>query len=143
MSAAHDAPACSCGPRPCRCQQEGRLAALDYLIHDSLHRAAPRGVGSTKAAGNYSPCLVAQAQARTQVRPGGAGWTRMRAGGGEGAALAGHGLRVRWGWPQAWSRPRQRDLRRAVKAVARSLRAWFLVPCLQGCHDCIFLDART
>ncbi|KAG2435322.1 hypothetical protein HXX76_007397 [Chlamydomonas incerta] len=46
--------------------KEGRLAALDFLIHDSLHRAAPRGVGSTKAAGNYSPCLVAQAQARRQ-----------------------------------------------------------------------------
>ncbi|GLC33720.1 hypothetical protein PLESTM_000104000 [Pleodorina starrii] len=44
--------------------KEGRLVALDYLIHDSLHRAAPRGVGSTKAAGNYSPCLQAQAEAR-------------------------------------------------------------------------------
>ncbi|GFR49475.1 hypothetical protein Agub_g11409 [Astrephomene gubernaculifera] len=44
--------------------KEGRLCSLDYLIHDSLHRAAPRGVGSTKAAGNYSPCLAAQAQAR-------------------------------------------------------------------------------
>ncbi|EFJ45222.1 branched chain amino acid aminotransferase, partial [Volvox carteri f. nagariensis] len=42
----------------------GRLASLDFLIHDSLHRAAPRGVGSTKAAGNYSPCLRAQADAR-------------------------------------------------------------------------------
>eukprot|EP00198_Chlamydomonas_reinhardtii_P012553 XP_001701890.1 branched chain amino acid aminotransferase [Chlamydomonas reinhardtii] len=46
--------------------KEGRLTALDFLIHDSLHRAAPRGVGSTKAAGNYSPCLMAQAQARAQ-----------------------------------------------------------------------------
>lgn len=41
----------------------GQLTALDYLIHDSVHRAAPRGVGATKAAGNYSPCLLAKAQA--------------------------------------------------------------------------------
>ncbi|GIL53185.1 hypothetical protein Vafri_8863 [Volvox africanus] len=46
--------------------KEGRLAPLDYLIHESRHRAAPRGVGSTKAAGNYSPCLLAQAEARAQ-----------------------------------------------------------------------------
>ncbi|KAG2482666.1 hypothetical protein HYH03_018404 [Edaphochlamys debaryana] len=46
--------------------KDGRLGALDYLIHDSLHRAAPRGVGATKAAGNYSPCLMAQAEARAQ-----------------------------------------------------------------------------
>ncbi|GIL83491.1 hypothetical protein Vretimale_11158 [Volvox reticuliferus] len=46
--------------------KEGRLVPLDYLIHESRHRAAPRGVGSTKAAGNYSPCLLAQAEARAQ-----------------------------------------------------------------------------
>ncbi len=47
----------------CRTVQGGQLTALDYLIHDSVHRAAPRGVGATKAAGNYSPCLLAKAQA--------------------------------------------------------------------------------
>lgn len=46
--------------------QEGRLSSLDYLVHGTRHRAAPRGVGSTKAAGNYSPCLLAQAEARQQ-----------------------------------------------------------------------------
>lgn len=35
--------------------QAGQLAPIDLLVETRFHRAAPGGMGGTKAAGNYSP----------------------------------------------------------------------------------------
>lgn len=45
----------------------GQLTPIDLLVETHFHRAAPGGMGGTKAAGNYSPVLV------TQVGGGGEG----------------------------------------------------------------------
>lgn len=35
--------------------QGGQLTPIDLIIEETFHRAAPGGMGGTKAAGNYSP----------------------------------------------------------------------------------------
>lgn len=62
-----------CHAAPC-CAQGGKMMGLRYKVEEQLHRAAPRGAGAAKAAGNYSPCLVAQVGT----------WTSARAAGGSG-----------------------------------------------------------
>ena len=37
--------------------QGGQLTPIDLIVEERFHRAAPRGMGGTKAAGNYSPVL--------------------------------------------------------------------------------------
>ena len=37
------------------CAQSGQLAPIDLIVETRFHRAAPGGMGGTKAAGNYSP----------------------------------------------------------------------------------------
>lgn len=44
----------------------GQLSPIDLVIEDRFHRAAPGGMGGTKAAGNYSPVLLTQRAARTK-----------------------------------------------------------------------------
>jgi hypothetical protein len=43
--------------------QTGQLTPIDLIVEERFHRSAPRGMGGTKAAGNYSPVrllLIAQ-----------------------------------------------------------------------------------
>ena len=42
------------------------MTPIKLLVSEDHDRAAPRGVGSTKAAGNYAPCFTVQADARAQ-----------------------------------------------------------------------------
>lgn len=42
----------------------GQLSPIELRVETSIHRAAPRGTGATKAAGNYSPGLVTLADAK-------------------------------------------------------------------------------
>jgi len=44
----------------------GQLTPIDLLVEERYHRSAPRGMGGTKAAGNYSPVLVTQLDAKKQ-----------------------------------------------------------------------------
>ena len=41
-------------PRP-TAPQGGQLTPIDLIVEERFHRAAPGGMGGTKAAGNYSP----------------------------------------------------------------------------------------
>ena len=38
--------------------QSGQLTPIDLIVEERFHRAAPGGMGGTKAAGNYSPVRV-------------------------------------------------------------------------------------
>lgn len=40
------------------------MSPIDLLVETNFHRAAPGGMGGTKCAGNYSPVLVTQLQAK-------------------------------------------------------------------------------
>ena len=42
----------------------GQLTPIDLVVETRFHRAAPGGMGGTKAAGNYSPVLVTQLAAK-------------------------------------------------------------------------------
>lgn len=42
----------------------GQLTPIDLIVEEKFHRAAPGGMGGTKAAGNYSPVLVTQLDAK-------------------------------------------------------------------------------
>lgn len=42
----------------------GQLTPIDLVVEERFHRAAPGGMGGTKAAGNYSPVLVTQLEAK-------------------------------------------------------------------------------
>jgi branched-chain amino acid aminotransferase len=44
--------------------QGGQLTPIDLIVEEHFHRAAPGGMGGTKAAGNYSPVLVTQLAAK-------------------------------------------------------------------------------
>lgn len=44
----------------------GQLTPIDLIVEEHFHRAAPGGMGGTKAAGNYSPVLVTQLAAKKQ-----------------------------------------------------------------------------
>mmetsp|Transcript_11820 Transcript_11820/g.29913 ORF Transcript_11820/g.29913 Transcript_11820/m.29913 type:complete len:419 (-) Transcript_11820:183-1439(-) len=44
----------------------GQLSPIDLLVETRFHRAAPGGMGGTKAAGNYSPVLVTQLAAKKE-----------------------------------------------------------------------------
>jgi branched-chain amino acid aminotransferase len=44
----------------------GQLAPIDLVVETRFHRSAPRGMGGTKAAGNYSPVLATQLEAKGQ-----------------------------------------------------------------------------
>ena len=46
------------------CVQSGQLTPIDLIVEEHFHRAAPGGMGGTKAAGNYSPVLVTQLEAK-------------------------------------------------------------------------------
>jgi hypothetical protein len=55
--------------------QGGQLTPIDLIVEEHFHRAAPGGMGGTKAAGNYSPVLVTQLAAKKQNYAG-EGWQR-------------------------------------------------------------------
>lgn len=42
----------------------GQLTPIHLLVEEKFHRSAPRGMGGTKAAGNYSPVLPSQLAAK-------------------------------------------------------------------------------
>ncbi|GIL58014.1 hypothetical protein Vafri_13215 [Volvox africanus] len=42
----------------------GQLTPIDLIVEERFHRAAPGGMGGTKAAGNYSPVLATQLEAK-------------------------------------------------------------------------------
>ncbi|KAL6773728.1 hypothetical protein ACKKBG_A22230 [Auxenochlorella protothecoides x Auxenochlorella symbiontica] len=44
----------------------GQLSPIDLLVETRFHRAAPRGTGGTKCAGNYSPGLGSLAAAKAE-----------------------------------------------------------------------------
>ncbi|KDD73849.1 hypothetical protein H632_c1787p0 [Helicosporidium sp. ATCC 50920] len=44
--------------------KSGQLTPIDLLVETDYHRAAPRGTGATKCAGNYSPGLVRAKKAK-------------------------------------------------------------------------------
>ena len=44
----------------------GQLTPIDLKVDTRFHRSAPRGMGGTKAAGNYSPVLVQQLAAKKE-----------------------------------------------------------------------------
>lgn len=44
----------------------GQLTPIDLIVESCFHRAAPGGMGGTKAAGNYSPVLVTQLAAKKE-----------------------------------------------------------------------------
>ena len=44
----------------------GQLTPIRLLVEERFHRAAPGGMGGTKAAGNYSPVLVTQLSAKKE-----------------------------------------------------------------------------
>ena len=39
----------------CGVAQGGQMTPIDLVVEEYFHRAAPGGMGGTKAAGNYSP----------------------------------------------------------------------------------------
>lgn len=61
--------------------QSGQLTPIDLIVEEHFHRAAPGGMGGTKAAGNYSPVLVTQLEAKRNNYAGRekAGWRRLKA----------------------------------------------------------------
>lgn len=44
----------------------GQLTPIDLIVETRFHRAAPGGMGGTKAAGNYSPVLLTQLAAKKE-----------------------------------------------------------------------------
>ena len=44
----------------------GQLTPIDLKVDTQFHRSAPRGMGGTKAAGNYSPVMVQQLAAKKE-----------------------------------------------------------------------------
>lgn len=46
--------------------QGGQLTPIDLIVEEKFHRAAPGGMGGTKAAGNYSPVLATQLDAKKE-----------------------------------------------------------------------------
>eukprot|EP00210_Caulerpa_lentillifera_P009364 g8927.t1 len=44
----------------------GQLTPIDLLVEEYFHRASPGGMGATKCAGNYSPVLKVQLEAKKQ-----------------------------------------------------------------------------
>ena len=40
---------------------------IDLIVEERFHRAALGGMGGTKAAGNYSPTLLAQTAAKVRL----------------------------------------------------------------------------
>jgi len=44
----------------------GQLTPIKLVVEEHFHRAAPGGMGGTKAAGNYSPVLVTQLSAKKE-----------------------------------------------------------------------------
>eukprot|EP00884_Botryococcus_braunii_P001119 jgi/Botrbrau1/11007/Bobra.101_1s0005.1 len=44
----------------------GQLTPIHLVVEERFHRSAPRGMGGTKAAGNYSPVLVSQMAAKKE-----------------------------------------------------------------------------
>eukprot|EP00892_Ulva_mutabilis_P010134 jgi/Ulvmu1/7493/UM037_0037.1 len=44
----------------------GQMQPIDLMVETQFHRAAPGGMGSTKCAGNYSPVLLTQLEAKKQ-----------------------------------------------------------------------------
>eukprot|EP00798_Chlamydomonas_sp_ICE-L_P012521 gene12521-15737_t len=44
----------------------GQLTPINLLVEEHFHRAAPGGMGGTKASGNYSPVLVTQLAAKKE-----------------------------------------------------------------------------
>lgn len=42
------------------------MQPIDLIVETKFHRAAPGGMGSTKCAGNYSPVLLTQLEAKKQ-----------------------------------------------------------------------------
>lgn len=57
---------CSCVCSPSACVQGGQMQPIDLIVETKFHRAAPGGMGSTKCAGNYSPVLLTQLEAKKQ-----------------------------------------------------------------------------
>jgi branched-chain amino acid aminotransferase len=55
--------------------QSGQLTPIDLIVEEHFHRAAPGGMGGTKAAGNYSPVLVTQLEAKRNNYAG--VWTQL------------------------------------------------------------------
>ena len=61
-------------PMPCRqscCHhhrgaQTGQNTPIDLIVDENFHRAAPGGMGGTKAVGNYSPVLMSQTAAKKE-----------------------------------------------------------------------------
>jgi hypothetical protein len=53
-------------PPPPPPSQGGQLTPIDLIVEERFHRAAPGGMGGTKAAGNYSPVLVTQLEAKAK-----------------------------------------------------------------------------
>ena len=49
-----------------RTSRGGQLTPIDLKVDTRFHRSAPRGMGGTKAAGNYSPVLVQQLAAKKE-----------------------------------------------------------------------------
>ena len=45
----------------CVTLQGGQLSPIDLIVEERFHRAAPGGMGGTKAAGNYSPVRLSAA----------------------------------------------------------------------------------
>ena len=66
---------------PACCAQGGQLTPIDLIVEEHFHRAAPGGMGGTKASGNYSPVRAllhgpdggvgerGKGQAATHLRP--------------------------------------------------------------------------
>ena len=46
--------------------QTGQNTPINLIVEERFHRAAPGGMGGTKAAGNYSPVLLTQTEAKSQ-----------------------------------------------------------------------------
>ena len=44
--------------QPVLCLQSGQFTPIDLIVETKFHRAAPGGMGGTKAAGNYSPASL-------------------------------------------------------------------------------------
>lgn len=44
--------------------QTGQNTPINLLVEERFHRAAPGGMGGTKAVGNYSPVLLTQIEAK-------------------------------------------------------------------------------
>jgi branched-chain amino acid aminotransferase len=45
---------------------KGGLKTINLLSTSEIHRAAPKGAGAVKAAGNYAPCFLAQVDAKSK-----------------------------------------------------------------------------